>query len=285
MGTGKSSKIRIYVPLYDPFHGFLYPLISEFGPLAFAIGFSNFLTNLHVLLLVVYGLKVLLLTLALCILYEWIYVVNEYVTKYEPTELKTKRFDTEVSIEDVVVSFFLRIALQQTLLIVGMYLGVLTIHEYLRVMLICCLLLIIMVLHQVLSWELRSLITLPSLRILRVLFVFLPIANNPLEKYWVFAYAYITMLPHLLNYFGSKLLRIKLKQPQYFLTFSRETFTFSKKLFSIVSTFVLFYVAGVLVFNSDSMTLLKMVEIPLFILIYLCLYELLKRILLKISFM
>jgi len=209
MEAGRSNKIHIYIPLYDPLYGFFYPLIIEFGPLAFALGFRNYLANLHVLSLTVYGLKVLLFTLALCIFYEWIYIVNEYATMYEPVELRTKRFGAEVTIKGLTVSFLLRITLQQALLIVGILLAIITIREYLLTMLVDCLLLLFIILHQLLTWELRSLITLPSLRILRILFVFLPIAKTPLEKYWIFAYAYTTMLPHLLNYFGTKLLRIE----------------------------------------------------------------------------
>jgi hypothetical protein len=45
-------------------------------------------------------LKVLILGLPLITIYGWIYIANEFITKYEPPELGTIRFSGEVLLID-----------------------------------------------------------------------------------------------------------------------------------------------------------------------------------------
>ena len=246
----------------------------EFSSLAFALGIITFL-NAGFFEAFMFILKFLILSLSLQILYGWIYVINEFVAKYEPPELRTIRFNKVLTIKDVIISFLVRSSFSQLLLLIGISLSIFNPLEYYWITVLWILLIILMISHQVLSWEIRSLSTLPLLRIIRILYVFLPIRIEPLERYWIFVYAFTITLPHLLNYFGSKLLRSTLKVSHHIIVFSRRTWTTSKKLLQAGIIFSASFVLSLLIF--DNVKLFKMVIYPILMIVALCIYGLIKK--------
>jgi hypothetical protein len=222
---------------------------KELGPLALALGL-NICLDKGFFEAIRFILKAVLLSLSLNIIYNWIYVINEFVVKYEPPELRTFRFHKEITLRDVIISFLARINLTHALLYFSVCMRILSFYEYYQNLYLGIILIVLMVLHQVLSWEMRSLTTLPLLRIFRILYVFLPITTNVLEKYWVLIYAFTTNIPHILNYFGSKLIRTTLKVREHTIIFSRKTYTFAKNVLHISIMFSAFSAVMPLVFHD-----------------------------------
>jgi len=222
---------------------------KELGPLAIALSLGIWLDK-GFFEAICFILKVLVLSLSLNFIYGWVYVVNEFVVKYEPPELRTFRFNKEVTLRDVIVSFLVRVGLSQVLLLFSISIKVLSFYEYYQNLYLGAILIVLMVLHQVLSWEMRSLITLPLLRIFRIFYIFLPITTNALEKYWAFVYAFTTNIPHILNYFGSKLIRIMLKVREHTIIFSRKQYTLYKEILHASIMFLAFSAVTPLFFQS-----------------------------------
>jgi hypothetical protein len=235
------------------FTSFIGPLINvrefiyyaeELGPLAIALSLGicldkGFFEAIHFIL------KVLVLSVSLSFIYGWGYVVNEFATKYEPPELRTFRFNKEVTLRDVIVSFLVRVSLSQMLLLFSISIKILSFYEYYRNLYLGTILIILMVLHQVLSWEMRSLTTLPLLRIFRILCIFLPITTNALEKYWAFIYAFTINISHILNYFGSKLIHHIKGKGTHYCIFTKTIYIVQKSIshkynvFSILRSYAL----------------------------------------------
>jgi hypothetical protein len=218
-------------------------IAKEFGPLAATLCLVTYL-NAGFTDSIRFALKVLALSLSLIIIYEWIYIVNEFIIKKEPPELRTIRFSGEVTIKNVIVSFLARMFGSQGLLLLSIKLGILDFNEYFNGLIIVVILVFLMILHQMLDWRMRSLSTLPLLGILRVLYVFLPLTNELYDKYWILVYAFTITIPHLLNYFGSKLIRITLKTEQHHLLFNRRTFTIYEELLYMSIMFSIFLVVS-----------------------------------------
>jgi hypothetical protein len=74
-------------------------IAKEFGPLAATLCLVTYL-NAGFTDSIRFALKVLALSLSLIIIYEWIYIVNEFIIKKEPPELRTIRFSGEVLLID-----------------------------------------------------------------------------------------------------------------------------------------------------------------------------------------
>jgi len=260
---------------------FIIPILRELGPLAFALSLTIFL-DVGFFKTFMFALKVLILSLSLTMLYGWVYIANEFVTKQEPPELRTMRFGEAVTMVDVTKAFLARILMSQLIILLGVEVGIFSLHEYLWTTIAGGLLILLMILHQVLSWEMRSLSTLPLLRILRILYVFLPLTNELLGKYWIFVYAFALTLPHMLNYFGSKLIRSTLKTNEYTIIFSRNTYTIRKYLLQMSLMFLVFSAFSPLIFTS-SLEPLRIVIYPVSVIVYLCIYDLFKRALLSLD--
>lgn len=123
----------------------------------------------------------------------------------------------------------------------------------------------------------RSLTTIPLLRISRILYVFLPVLNEPLEKYWALVYAFAIILPHILNYFGSKLIRSMLKINHHVIIFSRETYTINKNLLHMGIIFLVFLIIYPLILPGE-LELFKILSYPFFIMISIGIYDLFRKV-------
>ena len=256
---------------------YFYSPLKDFGALAFALGFVTFLDR-GFFEAFMFALRVLILSLSLQAIYGWCYVVGEFMTKYEPPELRTLRFNKAITIRDVITSFLLRTVTSQLLLLLALITGIFSLYVYLRTFPLWGLLVVTMILHHVLGWEMRSLITLPLLKILQVLYIFLPVLIEPSAKYWTFVYAFTITLPHILNYFGTKFARSTLKISCYVLTFTRDTYTIRKNILHKGFVFLVFVLIQPLVFNG-SLEQLKMIFYPVLIIIPICIYDLFRRVL------
>jgi len=205
--------------------------------------------------------KFLVNFLTLNILYEYTYIVNEYFTKYEPEELRTLRWGG-VSKYEVVLAFVTRLTLWYTIttlcgesisLIPGIFL------------------IFFIMIHQILPWELRSLIGVTSLRLLRIIYVLGPLTSSYDEKWYLITFSFIQVLPHTLNYFSSKLYKIYFKEKKQFIVFNRYTF--------VGFRLVTFYLLGILFSIMSYLCLFRRslncesVLIPLAYFTYILSYE------------
>lgn len=224
----KNIRLQLITPLYNTFldvRSLILSCLREFGPYLFSIAFVRLIHENSSLQALILNFFINFLTLN--ILYEYTYIVNEYFTKYEPEELRTLRWGG-VSKYEVVLAFVTRLTLWYTIttlcgesisLIPGIFL------------------IFFIMIHQILPWELRSLIGVTSLRLLRIIYVLGPITSSYDEKWYLITFSFIQILPHTLNYFSSKLYKIYFKEKKQFIVFNRYTFVgFRLVAFYLLST-------------------------------------------------
>jgi hypothetical protein len=252
---------------------FFISLIKEFLPLAFAFSITIFLYS-GLAGSFSFLLKFLILSIVLTILYNWIYVANEYAAKYEPANLRTIRFKQQITLTHVAVTFLIRVFVSQLIVQSCFVVGLFNLNEFLGFFLVEGLLVAFMVLHQVFSFEVRSLSTLPMLRILRILFIFFPLSTLFLENYWTFVYSVALMIPHLLNYFGLKLVYSLNGMSQQFKG-SDKRFLADSILLPVGLIFIVFLVFSFFLFTNLSV--FRILVYPTLIFAYLCIFELTKK--------
>lgn len=244
--------------------------LSEFGPFVFAVSIFSFLeSSLSQALLLIF--KSVILFLSMQILYGWVYIANEVVTKYEPIELRTERFNKTVTMTDAVVTFVTKILVSQIIILLGAEVGIFSWQEYFWVAIVGAVLISLMIIHQVISWETRSLVSLPLLRITRIVYVFLPLINLPSEQYWMFVYAFAIAFPHALDYFGDKLIRITVKSRQETVRSLTKLHQISTQLVYMIVVLSTFSAFSFLLF-ANCLEALKLLVLPTSVMAYLVVY-------------
>jgi len=258
----RNIRFQLITPLYNTFldaRSLILSCLREFGPYLFSIAFVRLIHENSSLQALILNFFINFLTLN--ILYEYTYIVNEYFTKYEPEELRTLRWGG-ISKHEVVLAFVSRLALWVTITTLC--------GESISFIPGIFLILFIMI-HQILPWDLRSLIGVTSLRLLRIIYVLGPLTSSYDEKWYLITFSFMQILPHTLNYFSSKLYKIYFKEKKQFMVFNRYTFVGFRLIAFYLLSVLLSIMSYLCLFgrslNSES------VLIPLAYFTYILFYE------------
>jgi len=268
----KNIRLPLITPLYNTFlniRSLIFSFFREFGPYLFSIAIARLIHENNSLQALILNFFINFLTLN--ILYEYTYIVNEYFTKYEPEELRTLRWNG-VSKYEVVLALITRLTL---------WIAIITLCEGCTSFISGIFLLLMIHIHQILPWELRSLIGITSLRLLRMIYIFGSLVSSYIEKWYLITFSFIQILPHILNYFSSKIYKMSFKEQKQFIVFNRYTFIGLRLItFYLLSTLLIMMIYICLFRVSLS---IEDVIIPLVYLAYILTYELARVIIKKIK--